>query len=99
MQTIAQYKDASGTTSPNDYMREATVSQLLRDPSATAATAGGGTNINNIDEQAGQYRFYDIWPTNVSAIDLSFDSSDVIEEFTVEFQVNYWAPLSKNNPD
>ena len=99
MQTIAQYKDGSGATGPGEYMREATVSQLLRDPSATGATAGGGTNVNNIDEQAGQYRFYDIWPTNISAIDLSYDSSDVIEEFTVEFQVNYWAPLSKNNPD
>ena len=99
MQTIAQYKDGSGATDPGDYMREATVSQLLRDPSATNATVGSGTNVNNIDEQAGQYRFYDIWPTNVSAIDLSYDSSDVIEEFTVEFQVNYWAPLSKSNPE
>ena len=99
MQTIAQYKDGSGATGPGEYMREATVMQLLRDPSATGATVGAGTNVNNIDKQAGQYRFYDIWPTNISAIDLSYDSSDVIEEFTVEFQVNYWAPLSKNNPD
>ena len=99
MQVIAQYKDGSGATDPGEYMREATVSQLLRDPSATNATVGSGTNVNNIDEQAGQYRFYDIWPTNVSAIDLSYDSSDVIEEFTVEFQVNYWAPLSKSNPE
>jgi len=99
MQTIAQYKDGSGATDPGDYMREATVSQLLRDPSTTGATAGGGTNINNIDEQAGQYKFYDIWPTNVSAIDLSYDSSDVLEEFTVEFQVNYWAPETKNNTE
>ena len=90
MQTIAQYKDGSGATDPGDYMREATVSQLLRDPSALTATSGTGTEAKRTD--AGQYRFYDIWPTNVSAIDLSFDSSDVIEEFTVEFQVQYWAP-------
>jgi tetrahydromethanopterin S-methyltransferase subunit B len=37
-----------------------------------------------------KYKFYDIFPTNVSAIDLSYDSSDTIEEFTVEFQVQYW---------
>ena len=97
MQTIAQYKDASGTTSPNDYMREATVSQLLRSPSEIGGTSGQGTDSARTD--AGQYRFYDIWPTNVSAIDLSYDSSDTIEEFTVEFQVNYWAPLTKNNTD
>jgi hypothetical protein len=29
----------------------------------------------------------DIFPTAVSAIDLSYDSGDTIEEFTVEFQV------------
>ena len=97
MQTIAQYKDGSGATDPGDYMREATVSQLLRDPSALTATSGTGTEAKRTD--AGQYRFYDIWPTNVSAIDLSYDSSDVLEEFTVEFQVNYWAPETKNNTE
>jgi hypothetical protein len=38
------------------------------------------------------YTFFDIFPTNVSAIDLSYDSSDTIEEYTVEFQVQYWEP-------
>ena len=36
------------------------------------------------------YKFKSIFPTAVSQIDLSFDSSDTIEEFTVEFQVQYW---------
>ena len=31
--------------------------------------------------------FVDIFPTNVSQIDLSYDSTDTIEEFTVDFQV------------
>ena len=34
-----------------------------------------------------EYQFVDIFPTNVSQIDLSYDSTDTIEEFTVEFQV------------
>ncbi len=34
-----------------------------------------------------KYKFVDIFPTEVSAIDLSYDSSDAIEEFTVTFQV------------
>jgi hypothetical protein len=38
------------------------------------------------------YTFFDIFPTNVSAIDLSYDSADSIEEYTVEFQVQYWEP-------
>jgi hypothetical protein len=89
MQYIGQYGDASGSTNPNDYMREATVRQLIRNPSQTGPTAfGGDLRIS------AQYKFYDIFPTNISAIDLSYDSSDSIEEFTVEFQVQYWTPYT-----
>ena len=86
MQHIAQYKDASGVTNPTDYMANATVIQLNRNASSMSATSSAGV-VN-----AKEYRFEDIFPTNISAIDLSFDSSDQIEEFTVEFQVNYWYP-------
>ena len=34
--------------------------------------------------------FNDIFPTNISQIDLSYDTGDTIEEYTVEFQVQYW---------
>lgn len=30
------------------------------------------------------------FPTNLSAIDVSYDNENAIEEFTVEMQVNYW---------
>lgn len=36
---------------------------------------------------------YDIrgcFPTNIAAIDVSYDSENTIEEFTVELQVQYW---------
>jgi hypothetical protein len=36
------------------------------------------------------YTFRDMWPAVVSAIDLSFDTRDTIEEFTVEFDYQYW---------
>jgi hypothetical protein len=36
------------------------------------------------------YAFKGIWPSNISAIDVSYDSENSIEEFTVEFQVTYW---------
>ena len=86
MQHIAQYKDASGVTSPTDYMASATVQQLSRNKSTMTATSGGGIVV------AREYTFQDIFPTSVSAIDLSADNSNAIEEFTVEFQVNYWHP-------
>ena len=37
-----------------------------------------------------KYNFRGCFPTNVSAIDLAYETNDAIEEFTVEFQVQYW---------
>ena len=36
------------------------------------------------------YRFYDIWPTNVASIQLSYDQTGDIERFDVEFAVQYF---------
>ena len=36
------------------------------------------------------YNFRGCFPTNVGAIDVSYETNDAIEEFTVEFQVQYW---------
>jgi len=32
---------------------------------------------------------YDAFPTDVSAIDLSYDTTDAVQEFTVTFQYHY----------
>lgn len=37
-----------------------------------------------------RYVFRGCFPTSLSAIDLSYATSDEIERFTVEFQVQYW---------
>jgi hypothetical protein len=88
MQNVAQYSDHSGLTNPVDYMTDATVVQLGRSTVSTETGTGTGGNANVL----AQYKFKDIFPTSISAIDLSYDSSDTIEEFTVEFQVQYWYP-------
>ena len=36
------------------------------------------------------YNFIGLFPTNISEVPLSMDTTDTIEEFTVEFQVLYW---------
>ncbi len=46
-------------------------------------------------------RTYKLWyafPTNVSQIDLAYDSNDQIQEFSVEFQYSYWTtePVSSS---
>jgi hypothetical protein len=93
MQKIGQYQDASGDTNPSDYMKNAIVKQLGR----KASNTGLGKNDGGGLEVIAQYKFYDIFPTNISQIDLAYDTSDTIEEFTVEFQVQYWTPEAKGN--
>ena len=38
---------------------------------------------------ARKYKLFDAFPTDVSAIDLSYDTTDAIQEFTVTFQYHY----------
>jgi hypothetical protein len=44
------------------------------------------------------YHFYDIFPTNLSAIDLSYESGGDIEQFTAEMQVQWWEAIKGNSP-
>ena len=44
------------------------------------------------------YKFEGIYPVNISAIDLAWDSNDAAEEYTVEFAVQYWEAI-KNDTD
>ena len=41
------------------------------------------------------YHFYDIFPTNIASIDLSYDSEN-LEEFRVEFQILWWEAVKGN---
>lgn len=43
------------------------------------------------------YKFVDAYPTEVSAIELSFDTNNQIEEFTTTFQYNYWTSETSTN--
>lgn len=97
MNAISKLDNATGASNPDSYMVDAFVHQLGRGydqlrhskRSSTSATSTATKPLRT-------YQFYHIFPTNISQIDLSYDSSDTIEEFTVEFQVNYW---TANNTD
>ena len=79
---IARLDNNMGVTNPEDYMSNAKVYQLGRGASVSSST-NAGTNNAVLKE----YEFFNIWPSAVAAIDLSYDSTDTIEEFTVDFQV------------
>ena len=46
--------------------------------------------LNKAGDVTKRYDFRGTFPTNVSAIELSYDTENAIEEFTVELQVQYW---------
>ena len=49
--------------------------------------------VHQLDRDGGilrSYKFWDIFPTNLSTIDLSYETTDTLEEFTVEMQVHFW---------
>lgn len=79
---IARLDNNLGATDPSAYMVNATVFQLGR-----GSTPSSTTNAGSANAVLKEYQFIDIFPTNVSQIDLSYDTGDTIEEFTVEFQV------------
>ena len=85
MQLIAHLDGNDGATQPNAYMSNASVFQLGRGDSASS-TDSKGPNTDQVALK--EYKFIDMFPTNISAIDLSYDSGDTIEEYTVEFAVN-----------
>lgn len=85
MQKMVKLDNASGASNPNTYMMNATVFQLGRGASVASNTSDDAQDSHVV---LGQYEFQEIFPTNISQIDVSYDSTDTIEEFTVEFSVN-----------
>jgi hypothetical protein len=87
MNSIAKVSDNSGNTNPVDYQTDAIVHQLGRAP----VSGGAGAQESAVDQPIlRSYQFHGIWPTNISAIALSYDNTDAIEEFDVELQVQWW---------
>jgi hypothetical protein len=81
MQKINKHEGNTGDlyvpTGTDKYTQDLLVKQLERD------SGGPNTVIRT-------YKLWGAFPTNVSQIDLAYDSNDQIEDFTVEFQYQYW---------
>ena len=91
---IAKLDTNLGATDPSAYMTNAKVFQLGRGATTSSTTSAGTSNA-----VLKEYEFVDIWPSNVAAIDLSYDSSDAIEDFTVEFQVQSFNAVAGGGPN
>ena len=91
---IAKLENNLGATDPSAYMVNAKVFQLGR-----GSTPSSKNNAGDRNAVLREYEFIDIFPTNVSSIDLSYDSSDTIEEFVVDFQVQSFAFIDAGGPN
>ena len=89
MNLISKLDNNMGATDPSAYMTNAKVFQLGRGSAASSQDNAGSSNA-----VLKEYEFVDIFPTAISAIDLSYDTSDAIEEFTVDFQVQSFNMVS-----
>ncbi len=85
MNVISKLDDATGVSNPSSYMCDAYVQQL-----------GRGAEMNSTTNEGGQsavlrtYKFYDMVPTAISQIDLSYENTDTIEQFDVTFEYQYY---------
>ena len=81
---LSKLDDATGVSNPTSYMTDAYVQQLGRGATTFSQNNDGGESV-----VLRTYKFYDIFPTQIEAISLSYDTSDV-EQFQVTFQVQYF---------
>ena len=92
MNLINKHQDAAGKTNPIEYQQDVYVKQFGRASVKGSSPPKSDAAIPVLK----QYKFYGVFPTSVSAIDLSYDSSDTIEEFTVDLQVQWWDALDED---
>jgi len=93
---IIKVSDGSGTINPSDYFADWIVNQLGR----------ASTDLNTRGENSGatlpvlrRYQMHGCWPSQVSPVELSYDTADVIEEFQVTLQVQWWEAYDGNSND
>lgn len=68
-------KNSGITARPADYQATAIVRQFGKGPEEVAIRA---------------YKFVNIFPTEIGTIDLDWNTTDAIEEFTATFEYDYW---------
>jgi hypothetical protein len=92
---IIKVSDGSGTINPSNYFSDWVVTQLGR---AETTSSPGSQNGSPLPVKRA-YKMYGCWPSSVGAIELSYDSADVIEEFQVTLQVQWWEAYTGSNTD
>lgn len=93
MNFMNRHDDNAGVITPVAYQADMKVHQLGRGISGQAADVGVLPSTEGSIPVLKSYKFYGTFPTSISAIELSYDSADTIEEFTVDLQVQWYDSL------
>jgi len=84
MNILSKLDNHTGYIDPASYQSDMIVYQLGRDVDGTGKSGATG-NVSTLRS----YKVFGTFPTAVSAIDLSYEATDTIQEFTVDLQVQY----------
>jgi hypothetical protein len=68
-------KNSGVTSDPSSYQTTATVSQYSKGPNSLPLRT---------------YKFVNVFPSDISSMDVSWENENTIEEFTVTLQYDYW---------
>lgn len=91
---INKLENATGASNPSSYMVNAYVDQIGRGADAgrfSNRNSSTGGAVGNVGIQPlRRFKLIDMWPTDVGELTLSYDQDNVVEEFTVEFEYQYY---------
>ncbi len=87
MNLMNKHEDNAGLTNPTSYQKDLVVRQLGRS-SMDQHTSGEAIPVLK------EYQFRGAFPTTVSSIDLSYENTDAIEEFTVELEYQWFDSMT-----
>ncbi|MDX9695046.1 MAG: hypothetical protein RBT49_04575 [Bacteroidales bacterium] len=74
MESIKNNSQTNGATNQNQYFGQAVITQILQD----------GTDSNVA------YDFFNIWPSDLSTIEVGYDNADTVQEYTVTLVFSHW---------
>ena len=91
MNLINRHDDNAGVITPVAYQTDMKVFQLGRGRTNSSSLP----NTSNTMPVLKSYKFYGCWPSDITPMDLSYDSSDTIQEFSVTLQYQWWDALAQ----
>lgn len=91
MNFMNRHDDNAGVITPAAYQREMKVYHLGRGTVNEGGASGGSLPSTDSNMPVLKtYKFYGCWPSDITPMDLSYESSDSIQDFSVTLQYQWW---------